>query len=243
MIRHRLLLVRSPLLLALVACQPVPKTTDTAGEASEDVGGDPLIRQLPDQNAGPLVFPPPPTGRHPRSTFLLDDKDQPMAIGQALQVRSPYLDDDGSFEFSGRTFRVVFNNEIDLGGKKASPKKPVPAAAGLLTIEPAVAGKAQWTAQNVLEFTAADHLDPETTYKVTVDGVINKEGKALEKPWTATFKASIAYTTAGKTLSYLPEPGKARVITLHPLYGDKVGRKVQLAAIFDQPVDLEAIAQ
>jgi hypothetical protein len=47
----------------------------------------------------------------------------------------------------------------------------VPAAAGVVTIEPAVAGKTVWTSNNALEFTATKPFDPEQTYTITVAGV------------------------------------------------------------------------
>ena len=241
--RASLLGPASAWLVALAACQPVPpKPTD---DPTLGLGGDALVRRIPDVTET-LLFPPPPEGRHARPDLLLGGGHDLPGAAKELRVRAPHLDDDGSFEFSGRTFRVVFDREV--AHKRApSLKRPVPAAAGVLTIDPPVAGKAQWTAANVLEFTAAGHFDPDTTYKVTVHGLsakVDKKGDepaTMVKPWEATFTARIAVEVAGKTISYIPKPGEPRVIAVHPPMGAKVGRAAQLAVVFDQPVDLAKV--
>ena len=250
MIRHRPL-VRSPfvsaLTLALVGCQPVPqKPADSSGEEVDPTpSSEVLIRSIPAEQAADLVFPPAVSDRHDRRVLVLDDEDQgTLGLTKELKVRSPYLDDDKSFSFQGRCFRVILTHEIKLP-RRASTKRPVAAADGIIELSPAVAGKARWTAGNVLEFCADDHLDPEQTYTVTVKGLETKPEKGadpltLSEPWQATFTAKVAYDTAGKTLSYIPAPGDARLITMHPLYGDKIGKRETLAVVFDQPITLEA---
>ncbi|MCA9662688.1 MAG: hypothetical protein KC486_30390, partial [Myxococcales bacterium] len=177
---------------------------------------------------------------------LGDDDERTLSQAKELEVRSPWIGDDKSFEFRGKCFRVVFTHEIDLA-REPSLKRPLKADDGILSIEPAVKGKAQWTSGNVLEFCADDHLDPDKTYTLTVKGVKSKVKKGseeaaleLKEPWQASFTARISYETAGKTLSYLPDPGNARLITMHPLYGDKIGRRETLAVVFDQAITLEA---
>jgi len=251
MLRHRLL-ARSPfvsaLTLALIGCQPVAK--ESANSSAEEVDETPsdeiLIRSIPSEPATNLVFPPPITDRHGRKDLVLADDEGTLGTAKELEVRSPYLDDDRSFEFRGKCFRVVLTHQIDLS-RKPSTKRPLPAVDGLLTISPDVPGKARWTSGNVLEFCADGHFDPETTYTVTVKGLESKTEKdedplLLKEPWQATFTAEIAYDTAGKTLSYIPVPGNARLITMHPLYGDKIGTREQLAVVFDQAITLEAAA-
>ncbi|MCB9704356.1 MAG: hypothetical protein H6711_20885 [Myxococcales bacterium] len=244
MIRHRLLLVRSPLVLALAvaACQPVNKPAETGDEPEGESAGEVLIRSIPDAEAGTLVFPPPVSARHARADLVLDDGEQTLGLGKELKVRSPYLGSGGSFDFRGRTFRVVFTHEIELP-RKASTKRPVPAADGVVTIEPAVAFKAVWTAGNVLEVTAEDHYDPDQTYTATIKGLKSTEGLELSEPWKHDFTADIAFESAGKSLSYIPKPGEARVIAVHPLYGDKVGKRENLAVVFDQALTLEEAAR
>ncbi|HFE45028.1 MAG TPA: hypothetical protein ENJ18_05965, partial [Nannocystis exedens] len=247
-------LVRSPfvcaLTLALAGCQPVNRAqTDSIAE-DEPKTSELLIRSIPTEQAATLVFPPPVSERHKRHDLVLDD-DSTLTKGSELQVRRPYLGEDKTFEFSGKCFRIVFTHELALR-RKASLKRPLKADEGLIVIDPPVAGKSQWTAGNVLEFCADDHLDPEQTYRVTVDGKglkskITKgqeesEARVMSEPWTATFTARIAYETAGKTLSYLPEAGNARLVAMHPLYGDKIGIRETLAVVFDQPISLEAAA-
>lgn len=250
MLRHRPL-VRSPFLCALtlaLGCQPVAKEGGESGidEVEPDPASEVLIRSIPEKQSEALVFPPPITDRHARSELVLGDDESTQSTSAELKVRSPYLDDDRSFDFSGTCFRVVLTHEIELP-RKASPKRPVKADEGTLTISPAVAGKAVWTSGNVLEFCADDHLDPDQTYAVTVKGLKTatdkgEEDKALElsEPWEATFKARILFESAGKTLSYIPTPGDAKLITMHPLYGDKISKRETLAVVFDQPITLEA---
>jgi uncharacterized protein YfaS (alpha-2-macroglobulin family) len=237
MSRTALFVARSPLIVALclAACQPVP--SQPSDPAKPEYGDDGLVRQIPDV-AQTLLFPPELTDRHPRAPLELEDGGA-LPDAKGLGVRAPYLGEDGGFEFAGRTFRVVFDREV---AHKRAPtlKRPVPAAAGVLTIDPPVAGKAQWTAANVLEFTAAGHFDPAQTYTVKVDGLVGKDGAAMPAPWSATFTAEIALEVAGKTISYLPKPGEQRVIAIHPSGNSKVGRFATLAVIFDQPVDLAA---
>ncbi len=248
-------LVRSPfvcaLTLALAGCQPVnkPQTGDSSAEDGPTTN-ELLIRSIPAEQAANLVFPPPASDRHSRRDLVLDD-DSTLTSSKELKVRSPYMSEDSerTFEFSGKCFRIVFTHQIALR-RKASLKRPLKADEGILIIDPPVAGKTRWTAGNVLEFCADDHLNPEQTYRATVKGLKSKvtkdqkESEALElsKPWTATFTARISYETAGKTLSYLPEAGNARMITMHPLYGDKVGTRETLAVVFDQAITLEAAA-
>src|SRR5688572_16886204 len=91
--RPRIISVVSPLLLALLACQPVPqKPSEVTGD---DVGaGDLLARSVPDVNTGPLVFPPPHDGRKERpalkETAAVDNSDP----NNGFRVQSPDLDRD-----------------------------------------------------------------------------------------------------------------------------------------------------
>ena len=161
MIRHRPL-VRSPFLIALalaVGCQPVAK--DTSGERGDEeieptATKEVLIRQIPAaQKPGEaLLFPPTMSDRHGRKDLVLgDDDERTLSQAKELEVRSPWIGDDKSFEFRGKCFRVVFTHEIDLA-REPSLKRPLKADDGILSIEPAVKGKAQWTSGNVLEFCA-----------------------------------------------------------------------------------------
>jgi hypothetical protein len=101
----------------------------------------------------------------------------------------------------------VFNRPVKLP-KPVKNNKPQPAGAGVLTIEPAVAGKTVWTSINALEFTATKPFDPEQTYKLTVAGVSTTDDVALEKPWTAKFTAEPRIEIAGKVIDYLPTVGE-----------------------------------
>lgn len=243
--RPRIISVVSPLLLALLACQPVPqKPIEVTGD---DVGaGDLLARSVPDVNAGTLVFPPPHDGRKERpalkETTAVDNSDP----NNGFRVQSPDLDRDNdedgpdAFTVYGQTIIVTFNRPAALP-RPIKNNKPIPAAAGLLKIEPAVAGKTQWYGNNELRFTADKPFDPEQDYTLTVGDVTTADGVALE-PWTGKFTAEPRIEMAGKTLTYIPTPGEPAVVEVYPYSGSKLGKDGKISIVFDQPVKPKQVA-
>jgi len=234
------LLSLSPALLALFACQPVskPVTVTSAGDVAE--AGDTLVRAIPEAAGASLVFPPPPTDREPRPELAIAGSND-VGTDKALTVRWPKIDDDGTFEIEGQVLRLVLNRPAKLPGTLAKGKT-LPAAAGTLALEPAVAGKAVWTDASTLEFRATKPFDPDTTYAVTVQGLTTDDGRAMEAPWQAKFKAEPRIEIAGKTITYLPTPGEPGVINVYPQWGGRVAAGASFYVIFDQPVKPNKVA-
>lgn len=229
----RRFLVVSPLVLVALACTPVPTTPTTATD--EDNGPQELlVRTVPDVSAT-LSFPPGPQGRRPRPALEIagTDANDPNT---GFRVQSPRLEDGAEkFEVEGQTVRVVFNRPVKLP-KPLKNGKPVPAAAGVVTITPAVAGKAVWTSITTLEFTASKPFDPEQTYTITVAEVSTEDAVGLEQPWTAKFTAEPRIAIAGKVISYLPTPGEFGLVEVFPYSGSRIAVDRAIAVVFDQPI-------
>ena len=231
----------SPLLLAALACTPVPSTPDP--ELSEPTGPlEILARTVSDASSGVLVFPPPHVGRHDRPALEIAGTDE-TDPNTGFKVQSPQVDDaERTFEVEGQTVRVVFNRPAKLP-RPMKNDKPVPAAAGTVTIEPAVAGKAMWTSNNALEFTASKPFDPETTYTITVKDVTTTDAVALAQPWIGKFTAEPRISIAGKVITYMPVPGEPKVVEMFPGSGTKVAAGDPIRVVFDQPINLRKAAE
>jgi hypothetical protein len=228
----------SPLFLAALACTPKPATPDVSNEEplnpSEILG-----RTVPDA-VGPLVFPPGPQGRRQRPALEIGATDE-TDPNTGFRVQSPRIEDGkDSFEIEGQTLRIVFNRPVKLS--KPVGKKPQPAVPGVLTLEPAVAGKTVWTSNNALEFKATKPFDPEQTYKVTVANVSTTDDVALA-PWVASFTAEPRIEIAGKVIDYLPVPGEPRMVEMFPYSGKKIAAGEVIRVIFDQPVTAKQAGQ
>ncbi|MEZ4428896.1 MAG: MG2 domain-containing protein, partial [Nannocystaceae bacterium] len=238
-----------PLLAALSfctvgACQPKPSPASAEPVDEPDPLRDELVQHVPDRPEESLVFPPPWSDRRSRPALVIED-DKVKAVeesaDEAFAVRYPNVEGSGKFHFSGQSFTVSFNKPVKLPRKLR--KKPVPADAGTVTIEPEVKGKARWVSARVLEFTADKPYDPDLFYKVTIAGLTSDpqvEGEEPEAlaPWTAEFSAEPRIYLAGKVLTYLPRKGEEKVIAVYPPEGAKVGVDVELGVIFDQPIGL-----
>ena len=242
--RPRIISAVSPLLLAVLACQPVPQkpleVTDNDGGT-----GDLLARTVPGLNTT-MVFPPPYDGRKERpalkETTAADNSDP----NNGFRVQSPELagddDTDGpeTFKVYGQTLNIVFNRPAALP-KPIKNGKPIPADPALLKLEPAVAGKTQWTGNNELRFTADKPFDPEQEYTLTIGDVKTADGVALA-PWTGKFTAEPRIEMAGKTLTYLPVPDEPAVVEVFPYSGGRLAKSGKLSIVFDQPVKPKQVA-
>ncbi len=228
----RTFLVVSPLVLAALACTPVPTTPTTeADEANGPV--EILVRSVPDVSTT-LTFPPAYEGRRARPALAIAGTDE-TDPNTGFTVQQPKLEDGAEkFEVEGQTVRIVFSRPVKLA--KPIKNKPVPVAPGVITIEPAVAGKAVWTSINTLQFTATKPFDPEQTYTVTVAGVTTADDVALEKPWSAKFTAEPRIEIAGKVITYLPVPGQPGVVEQFPYEGSRIASDGSLFIVFDQPI-------
>ena len=229
----------SPLLLAALACTPVPSKPDP--ELSEPSGPiEILARTVPDVRTD-LVFPPPHVGRHDRPALEIAGTDE-TDPNTGFKVQSPQVDEAArTFEVEGQTVRVVFNRPAKLPAPLK--KKPVPAAAGTVTIEPAVAGKAVWTSPHSLEFTANKPFDPEQVYTITVKDVTTTDDVGLEQPWIGKFTAEPRIEIAGKVITYLPVPGEPKVVEIFPGSGTKIAAGEPIRVVFDQPVTPKKAAE
>ncbi len=237
----RTFLVVSPLVLVALACTPVPTTPTTeADEANGPV--EILVRTVPDVSAT-LTFPPKPEGRHARPALEIAGTDE-TDPNTGFSVQQPQLEaGTGQFEVEGRTVRIVFNRPVKLSKPIGKKNKPVPVAAGVVTIEPAVAGKAMWTSNNALEFTATKPFDPEQTYAITIAGVTTLDDVSLAQPWVAKFTAEPRIEIAGKVITYLPEPGEPGIIEAFPYSGTRIAANGTASIVFDQPVTVKQAAK
>jgi hypothetical protein len=235
----RTFLVVSPLVLAALACTPVPTTPTTeADEANGPV--EILVRTVPDVNAT-LTFPPEYAGRRARPALSIAGTDE-TDPNTGFTVQQPRLEEGAEkFEVEGQTVRVTFSRPVKL--PKPIKNKPVPVAPGVVTIEPAVAGKTVWTSINSLEFTASKPFDPEQTYTITIAGVTTADDVALEKPWTAKFTAEPRIEIAGKVISYLPKSGEPGIVQEFPYDGARLSADGSVFIVFDQPIKPKAAAK
>ena len=236
---HRRIFAVSPLFLAALACTPKPSTPEVSGE-EPDNGTGTLARTVPDAR-GPLVFPPGPEGRRQRPALEIaatDDSDP----NTGFRVQSPRIEEGGDkFEVEGQTVRIVFNRPVKLV-KPLKSGKSQPVAAGVVTIEPAVAGKALWTSNNTLEFTATKPFDPEQTYTISITGVSTTDDVALTT-WTAKFTADPRIEIAGKVIDYIPVPGEPRMVEIFPYSGKKIAASDPIKVVFDQPITPKQAAE
>ena len=236
----RIVTVLSPLLLAALACTPVPPAPDV--ETEEPTGPlEILARTVPDVT-GTLVFPPGPQGRRQRPNLEIAGTDE-SDPNTGFRVQYPQIEASADkFEVEGQTVRVVFNRPVKLA-KPIKNGKPVPVAPGVLTIEPAVAGKTVWTSNNALQFTATKPFDPKQTYTITVTGVTTADDVGLEQPWTAKFTAEPRIEIAGKVISYLPTPGNPLLVEVFPSSGSRIAPDEVIYVVFDQPVTPKQAAE
>ena len=216
-----------PALLVAFACHGsvAPTGDDGAPAIGDDTASIPF-------KGDTLVFPPPSTRRDRRAlpSRMAEVED---AAGEEIQVAYPELDSDDHFEFSGDTVRVRFSRKV--AGVDTEKDKPP------IEITPAVEGKARWTSPYSLAFSAAKPFDPDTTYTMKIGEVKDDDGHAV-KAWSATFRADPQLWIAGKLISYLPKPGRPRLVTIRQGSGMKVGVRPKVEMLFDQPVKPKLVA-
>lgn len=224
-----MLVLRRALALSLAAtlsCSPSPSgaPADTSAHEREST-------TWPTEADGDaLVFPPPPTRRARRP---LPRGFAAVEADAAPEVESPELDADGHFEFAGPRLSIEFNRRVRA---TKDAKEPV------LTITPAVEGVIEWRSPWTLAFVAKEAFDPDQVYAVELGAIEDESGKQVPS-WKATFRADPQTIVAGKILSYVPEPGKPRVVAVTPHDRAKVGRSARLEVLFDQPVEIEEVRE
>ncbi|HRI70739.1 MAG TPA: hypothetical protein PK156_41185, partial [Polyangium sp.] len=133
-----------------------------------------LIARATDAPDKPLVFPPATTrmGRLPVHTYEANED------ASKLRVTTPSIDKERAFSFHGPSFRIVFNQPI-AKSTGPSPKKPVPAAPGVLKITPTVDGEAHWLNDRTLEFAAKRPFDTEVKYSLELGDLETPGGVKL----------------------------------------------------------------
>ncbi len=220
---HRLRSVLALLLTQAVACQPVPTSTGAGDSAAAPAS--PFRASAP--GAEVLVFPPPLAAEARRALpRRLAQHEQTEEV--PTDVEWPYLDADRRFDVEGQTVQIHFNRQI------APPAEGVTA----LGLEPAVAGTTTWPSPWVLSFRADAPFDPDTEYTVRLGELYDGKGKRVAEGWTGVFTAEPRISIASKVITYLPEPGKPRVVVVRPGDGSRVGRRVAPRVLFDQPVSV-----
>lgn len=213
---------RALLVLAL-ACTSSSSTGEQDTSSPEDID----TSKIPSDGPA-LLFPPALTRRDRRllPPNLAGVDDDPT---EALTVEWPELDESGRWETSGQTITLRLNNRAKRKGKTPPP----------VTITPAVKGKARWNSDWSLSFMAAAPFDPETDYTLSLGPIEDESGTPME--WKGVFRADPRIWIGGKMVTYIPEPGKPRVVTFTPGGGAKMGPRPEMTVLFDQPVTPEQV--
>lgn len=217
-----LMLAFGVLLNCTGALEPQPPPPPPQQPAVDNLA---LIQHAADDHASSaLSFPPAMSeGRHPRG-------DLPAAYAPPDAKPFAVVSPSASKARINQRIQVVFNKAVK-GARAGVP------AGDHIAVEPAVAGQATWLDETRLEFVARDVLDPEQEYELTLSTIESRTGEQLEAR-TVTFSAADGPTIAGKTLAHLPKPGDHRVVAVWPLREGRVGRRVTMAVLFDQPTAL-----
>ncbi|MBX3190921.1 MAG: hypothetical protein KF819_28255 [Labilithrix sp.] len=184
-------------------------------------------------STGPVSFPPPEEGWSERLPLPAQTSDVTLKADAQLRVTEPKLDDKGHFETKGQAIRLWFSEPVVAIDEKTDTKK-LPA----LQVTPSVVGRTVWTHGSEVEFRAERPFDPETTYAIALPELTAPNGKKLEGGFRATFKAEPIVEVAGKTIYYIPKPGRARVVTITPNDASKLGGAQEVLVVYDQPIDI-----
>lgn len=188
---------------------------------------------------GPIDFPPADEDWSERKPLPLASSAATLKADPALHVTSPELDDKRHFENKGQVIRVSFNDAVvDMADiAKAKAKAP------RIVITPAVPGRTVWSYPSEVEFRAEKPFDPDTEYTLEIPELTSPAGKKLEGGFEATFKAEPIVEVAGKTIYYVPKPGRARPIAISPSDGSMLGGVQAVTIVYDQPIDLALAAK
>ena len=184
--------------------------------------------------AGPVDFPPSDEEWSERKPLPPASSAATLKADPALHVTSPELDEKGHFENKGQVVRLGFNEPvIDMADlKKAKTKAPS------IVITPSVPGHTVWSYASEVEFRAEKPFDPDTEYTLELPELTSPSGKKLAGGFKATFKADPIVEVAGKTIYYVPKPGRARPIAMSPSDDSMLGGAQAVTIVYDQPIDL-----
>lgn len=179
--------------------------------------------------SGPVSFPPSDEAWSERKPISELASPTTLMPEHALKVSSPTLDERGHFEEKGKIIRLWFSDSvIDMAESAKAPS---------LTITPAVKGRTVWTSASEVEFRAEESFDPDKQYELALPEIEAPSGKKLAA-FKASFNALPIVEVAGKTIFYVPKPGRARVITSWPSDGSLLGGSQEVSVVYDQAIDL-----
>ena len=179
--------------------------------------------------SGPVSFPPSDEAWSERKPIAELSSPTTLMPEHALKVSSPTLDEKGHFEEKGRIIRLWFSDSvIDMAESAKAPS---------MKITPAVKGRTVWTSASEVEFRAEEAFDPEKEYSLELPVIEAPSGKKLAA-FKASFNALPIVEVAGKTIFYVPKPGRARVIATSPSDGSLIGGSQEISVVYDQAIDL-----
>jgi uncharacterized protein YfaS (alpha-2-macroglobulin family) len=188
---------------------------------------------------GPVDFPPSDDEWSERKPLPPASSATTLRADPALHVTAPELDDKGHFENKGQIVRLAFNESvIDLGDLKKTKRK-----APSIVITPSVPGHTVWSYGSEVEFRAEKPFDPDTEYSLELPELTSPSGKKLAGGFKATFKAEPIVEVAGKTITYIPKPGRARPVAISPSDDSMLGGAQAVTLVYDQPIDLALAAK
>ena len=193
--------------------------------------------------SGPIDFPAGDEDWSERMPLPAASSPATLKAEHVLHVTSPELDDKRHFENKGQVVRVGFNEPVvDMAAiAKARKTKTSAKADGgppNIVITPSVPGHTVWSYASEVEFRAEKPFDPDTEYTLEIPELTAPSGKKLEGGFKATFKADPIVEVAGKTINYVPKPGRARPIAVSPSDASLLGGVQAITIVYDQPIDL-----
>ncbi|MEA2749482.1 MAG: alpha-2-macroglobulin, partial [Myxococcales bacterium] len=184
--------------------------------------------------AGPIEFPSGDEDWSERMPLPASSSPATLKVDLALHVTSPELDDKRHFQNKGQVVRIGFNEPVVDMADVAKAKKKAPN----IVITPPVPGHTVWSYASEVEFRAEKPFDPDTEYTLEIPELTSPTGKKLEGGFKATFKADPIVEVAGKTIYYVPKPGRARPIAMSPSDDSLLGGVQAVTIVYDQPIDL-----
>jgi len=184
------------------------------------------------ESTGPLVFPPPDDGWAARPPIPAVDPSRRVGSARPVHVLAPRLDDKGSFEVTGSTIDVEFDEPV------VDPARDVPS----FTVTPPVPTKTVWVESWKAQVRADRPFDPEVTYTLELPERTAPGGRPVAA-FKGSFVAKPRVIVAGKVIHYVPKPGVARVVHMRSPSEGAVGPANKLFVLYDQPVELAVARQ
>jgi uncharacterized protein YfaS (alpha-2-macroglobulin family) len=193
--------------------------------------------------SGPVDFPASDEEWSERIPLPAASSPATLKADHVLHVTSPELDDKRHFENKGQVVRIGFNEPVvdmvDVAKARKTKAKTTPdGGPPNIVITPSVPGHTVWSYASEVEFRAEKPFDPDTEYTLEIPELTSPSGKKLEGGFKATFKADPIVEVAGKTIYYVPKPGRARPIAVSPSDASMLGGVQAITIVYDQPIDL-----